>query len=446
MGYVNFNGVSSASLGLVVQTPPVESYSSKDVESVHITGRNGDIILDHDSYKNGTRIYNFAVAFPDLPCIEVKGLVYIRDQAKDKNINIGSSAVWCHAFTCPDPDISSLSPNKTMLINSTSEDEYAIGSAVYNYSGVLYSYISNSSVKSGMFGFYTRVVTHWIHSANSYAVLRDSYSPDVYRMAIFYDGGSYTNGYDQGTAFEVAFVCKPQKFLKAFSGAYEIPWDQVQQQWFSIINPTDQIAKPVIGPSAVIPQTVHYPYITVTGNSSYPEYNNTKFFRYEAGDRRGSSYRAWINKTYNPNDGDTHPYKIVYTATTTPSSGTQVRCGQGASFDVVGTVNNYEDNLVFYKIKIGKKSGANFETDDHWIIDIDNDYGEVNKITINSEYMECYYENPSTGEITLKNHLVSISGTEGFPLLFPGENYIWFDNGGTPTDNKIPLVRNYWSL
>ena len=442
MGYVNFNGVSSASLGLVVQTPPVESYSSKDVESIHITGRNGDIILDHDSYKNGTRVYNFAVAFPDLPCIEVKGLVYIRDQAKDKNLNIGSSAVWCHAFTCPDPEISSLNPNKTMLINSTSEDEYAIGSAVYNYSGVLYSYISNSSVKSGMFGFYTRVVTHWIHSSSGYAVLHDSYSPDVYRMAIFYDGGSYTNGYDQGTAFEVAFVCKPQKFLNAFSGVYEILWSQVQQQWFEVVNPTDQIAKPIIGPSAQIPQTTHHPYILVNGDSQHTQLNGAKYFRYEEGDT--ANYYAWFNKTY---DG-VNKFKIVYTqyAAPRPSVPDMIRYEpKSSSSYICGSVSSYHPTLSTYLIKIGRKSGSDFETDDHWIIDIDNDYGEINKLTINSEYMECYDE---TGEqIVLKNHLVSISGTEGFPLLFPGSNYIWFDNSsGAESGLTIPLVRNYWSL
>ena len=236
---------------------------------------------------------------------------------------------------------------------------------------------------------------------------------------------------------------------------YEIEWSDVQQKWFEVINPTDQIAKPIIGPSALIPTTIHYPYIMIANTNEYPEYANAKYFRYEDGDIKGIiPGKAWINKTYNVNGGDTHPYKIVYTPIDPPTvqdlphgeQGSQVRCAPGQGGDVVGHVRSYNDDLAFYKIKIGKKSGTNFETDDHWIIDVNNDYGEVNKLTINSEYMECYYENPLTGEITLKNHLVSISGTEGFPLLFPGSNYIWFDNGGAPTDNKIPLVRNYWSL
>ncbi len=63
MGKIIFNNISSEDLGLVVQTPPSYEFPAKDVESTHIIGRNGDIIIDNGSYKNVTRTYNVAAVF-----------------------------------------------------------------------------------------------------------------------------------------------------------------------------------------------------------------------------------------------------------------------------------------------------------------------------------------------------------------------------------------------
>ncbi len=63
MGKIIFNNVSSEDLGLVVQTPPSYEFPGKDVESTHVIGRNGDVVIDNGSYKNVTRTYNVAVVF-----------------------------------------------------------------------------------------------------------------------------------------------------------------------------------------------------------------------------------------------------------------------------------------------------------------------------------------------------------------------------------------------
>ena len=434
MGYVVFNGVSSASLGLVIQTPPEETYPSKDVETIHITGRNGDIILDKDSYKNGTRVYNFAIGFPELDCIEVRGIVYV------KNSETYSGPPY-YGWTCNDPNLDTATYEKTVR---TMSRRPTVNDITYREEGYGSEYwpVLSESWTIGAFNFYTRIFTKWVHSAKGYANLEDSYAPDIYRRAIYYDSGSYVNAYDQATAFEVAFGCKPQKFLKAYAEPINIPWSQVQGQWYKVYNPTDQIAKLTIGPSAEIPQTTHYPYIYVNGDASHQELNNAKYFRYEQGDTR--AYYAWINKTY---DG-VEKYKIVYTVLAAPEAQQSIKYKPEASSSYIcGTVTSYHSTLTTYQIKIGRRSGDDFESDDHWVIDINNDYETCNRLTISSEYMECYYEDPDTGEITLKNQYVSISGTEGFPVLFPGDNYIWYDNtSGAPSGNIIPLTTNYWCL
>ena len=364
MGWVKFNNIYSSngsgrtaidsSFDLVVQTPPTETYPERDIETVHITGRNGDIFLDKDSYKNGTRVYNFAVRFPN-------------ELASDFN-NI------------------------------------------------------------------TRKVTSWLHSAKGYAILEDSYSPDVYRKALFKNAGSYVNAYDQATAFEVEFDCKPQKFLKAYAEPLEIPYTDLYSDWYTVENPTDQIALPIIGPSVIIPTTNHVPYLLALVNG-----RSVKWFRYEDGDvslNTDTTRYAWKNKTLTEDS-------IVYTAQSSPEAGQKIFADPELT-DEVSTITSVKTNLTLWQIIICKNK-TNYQSDDYWIIDIDNDYDECNRITINSEYMECYDETGS--DIVLKNQYVTITGTEGFPRLYPGNNYIKFlDPRVTPPTNPIPLIRNYWYL
>lgn len=61
MGVITFNGITSTSVGVQVAHPPKFVYPEKDSEAVHVPGRNGDIIIDKDSYKNVPREYELTV-------------------------------------------------------------------------------------------------------------------------------------------------------------------------------------------------------------------------------------------------------------------------------------------------------------------------------------------------------------------------------------------------
>lgn len=61
MGSITFNGVSSESLGIKVWTFPTYVTPEKEVTSVHIPGRNGDIVIDSGAYKNVTRSYQISL-------------------------------------------------------------------------------------------------------------------------------------------------------------------------------------------------------------------------------------------------------------------------------------------------------------------------------------------------------------------------------------------------
>lgn len=131
MGNFKFNGTSSEDLGLVIQTPPTYSYPERDAETIHVPGRNGDLIIDKNNFKNVKRSYLIG-----------KG--------------------------------------------------YATG-----------NHYSNS-----------QAILKWLESANGkYVRLEDSYDDQVFRLASYRNGGSFTNIYDEAGSATIEFDCKPQRFL-----------------------------------------------------------------------------------------------------------------------------------------------------------------------------------------------------------------------------------------
>lgn len=82
-------------------------------------------------------------------------------------------------------------------------------------------------------------IVKWLTSAKGYARLEDSYEPDYYRLAIFTDQGSLQNIYNEATAIDVNFNCKPERYLKI--GDVESVFDKYNN---SEINPTNYTAKP----------------------------------------------------------------------------------------------------------------------------------------------------------------------------------------------------------
>lgn len=158
MGLVKFNGINSADLGLIVQFIPTYSYPSKEYETLHIPGRNGDLVIDKGSYQNVERTYSFAK-------------VYKR--------------------------------------------------------GEKFVPVANSIVS-------------WLHSATGYARLEDSYEPEYYRLAMFKSDGEMSDYYNEATALEVTFECKPQRWL--VSGDKEISLNNGSK----LKNPTSFDSSPII--------------------------------------------------------------------------------------------------------------------------------------------------------------------------------------------------------
>lgn len=83
-------------------------------------------------------------------------------------------------------------------------------------------------------------ITAWLHSANGYARLEDSYEPEYYRMALYKSNGEMSNYYDAATALDVTFECKPQRWLK--SGEISVQINSGE----SLKNPTTFDASPII--------------------------------------------------------------------------------------------------------------------------------------------------------------------------------------------------------
>lgn len=60
MGTITFNGVSTESLGIKVKTFPDYEFPEPEIETVHIPGRNGDLVMPTGSYKNVSRKYTIS--------------------------------------------------------------------------------------------------------------------------------------------------------------------------------------------------------------------------------------------------------------------------------------------------------------------------------------------------------------------------------------------------
>lgn len=86
-----------------------------------------------------------------------------------------------------------------------------------------------------------RRVAEWLQYSTGYAVLEDSYEPDMYRMARYAGTNPITNLVDQAAMIQVTFNCKPQRFLK--SGEDQI---NITSSNYTLNNAYKTIALPII--------------------------------------------------------------------------------------------------------------------------------------------------------------------------------------------------------
>lgn len=65
MGVIIFNGLSSKDYGIEVWQAPDYQIPERDYETVHVPGRDGDLVIDKESFKNTSRSYTVSIGKND---------------------------------------------------------------------------------------------------------------------------------------------------------------------------------------------------------------------------------------------------------------------------------------------------------------------------------------------------------------------------------------------
>lgn len=90
------------------------------------------------------------------------------------------------------------------------------------------------------FTMLANTLSKWLHPKPGYCRLEDSYSPDYYRMAMYYESLDIENILFHAGRATITFDCKPQRFLK--SGEKTVRFTKAGK----LRNPTLETAKPLI--------------------------------------------------------------------------------------------------------------------------------------------------------------------------------------------------------
>lgn len=87
----------------------------------------------------------------------------------------------------------------------------------------------------------SKSVAEWLHSANGYARLEDTYDPNVYRMAIVVDSFDVDNSLNRAGRALIQFRCRPERYIKEeYAEAVTITTPR------TMVNPTNHISHPLI--------------------------------------------------------------------------------------------------------------------------------------------------------------------------------------------------------
>lgn len=65
MGELIYNGRSSKTIGLEVETYPSYQVPTRSYEKIHVPGRNGDLLIDNGSWENAVRSYEVSIGSYD---------------------------------------------------------------------------------------------------------------------------------------------------------------------------------------------------------------------------------------------------------------------------------------------------------------------------------------------------------------------------------------------
>lgn len=178
MSLIIFNGATSASVHSHIKEPPEYQIPERDYDTIHIAGRNGDVIIDSGCYKNVDRKYKMTM------------------DAHTRNLDYAtvasSIATWLHPIT-----------QKHSLEFSNSAND------IVNY-------------------------------YDGYCVLEDTYDPEYYRLAKFKGDEDISNIFNKAGEFDLKFECKPQRFLK--SGKLPVSSGTITNNTAQIAKPLIKVA------------------------------------------------------------------------------------------------------------------------------------------------------------------------------------------------------------
>lgn len=83
-------------------------------------------------------------------------------------------------------------------------------------------------------------IVQWLHSANGYARLEDTYEPEYYRKALYVESGNVENLLGTAGRITVSFNCYPQRYLLSGEDVITLTARKV------ITNPTNFAATPIV--------------------------------------------------------------------------------------------------------------------------------------------------------------------------------------------------------
>lgn len=102
---------------------------------------------------------------------------------------------------------------------------------------VAYKIFAGSRHKGCAVETFTEIM-EWLHSANDYAILSDSFDPNHYRMAVYVDSTDVESEWHTFGRATIRFRCRPERYI---AGA-----TQDVENGGSIYNPTNHTALPII--------------------------------------------------------------------------------------------------------------------------------------------------------------------------------------------------------
>lgn len=109
-----------------------------------------------------------------------------------------------------------------------------------SYKNVERTYKLAVGSEDSIFAFSANKIVQWLHSANGYARLEDTYEPRYYRKALYIEGGNIENILNVAGRITVSFNCYPQRYLTEGERIISISGRTI------ITNPTNFAASPIV--------------------------------------------------------------------------------------------------------------------------------------------------------------------------------------------------------